>query len=590
MAAENAISPALFTLPSITWIWLATSVLLLILHGYKMMQPKPILGIPYNKDIGIFGDLPALLKARKAGGIRSWLWSIAKRHKSPITQVFVLPFTKPLIMISDYRESYDILVRRSREFGRARLSVDAFAPFVPDHHIIMVSSDPRFKKNKELLQGVMSPRILSDSFAPIICEKVRHFVDLWKTKMDAAQGRPFSANRDLQELALEIILALVLGVDEGSRITQPHRDFLLSSKGSSAVCAESADIACFARPRLAPEVDALVMITSFIQFASTCLAPRLQVWILKRTKWRECFQRKEKMLSDEINKSVKRLSTVDSDSSECKSVIDHILMREAILAKKSDSAPNFDKPSIRDELLGFFIGGSDTVGATMSWTVKFLADNQTAQAKLRRQLRSSYSEAHDNNRQPDVSEMLQIPAPYLDAFVEESLRFARAVPLLVREATVDAEILGHRIPKGTSILMIVGGASLTEPALQIAHEARSLSSQAQKQRVPNWDDEEITQFKPERWLKPSSTSTRTGDEEFGHVEYDPNAGPILSFGAGPRGCFGKRLAYLELRITIALLVWNFAFEKCAPDLSTYVESDEFTCVPTYCYVRLNRVE
>ncbi|KAG6012615.1 hypothetical protein E4U54_007414 [Claviceps lovelessii] len=591
MAAENAISPAFLTLPLTIWTLLTTLVLLFVAYGYRKLQPRPFPGIPYNKDIGILGDIPALLKARKAGCIRPWLWGVAKRHKSPITQVLLLPFTKPLVIVSDYQESYDIMCRRTKEFDRARLNVAEFIPFVPEHHVVMMSSDPRFRANRELVKGLMSPRILSDAFVPVIYEKARHLIDLWKVKMDAAEGRPFSAIRDLQELAMEITLALVLGVDDGRKTTQRHQEFL-TSKGSSAVCDHSADIACFARPQLTPEVEALAMMTKFLQFAITCIAPHLQVWILKKTRWRKYFQRKEKLLSDEINKSVKRLSTAGCDSSDCKTVIDHILMREATLAKKTESRPNFHKPSIRDELFGFVIAGSDTVSTTMSWTVKYLADNQMVQAKLRRQLRGSYKEAHDSKRQPDASEILHVSAPYLDAFIEESLRYAKAVPILVREAIVDTEILGHHIPKGTSIFMIAGGASVTEPTMPIAHEARSPSSQVHGPRVPRWDDDDITQFKPERWLKTSSNSstTRTAAGEFDNVEFDPNAGPTLAFGAGPRGCFGKRLGYLEMRIMIALLVWNFSFEQCAAHLSTHAEYDEFTCVPTHCYVKLEGVE
>jgi cytochrome P450 len=40
-------------------------------------------------------------------------------------------------------------------------------------------------------------------------------------------------------------------------------------------------------------------------------------------------------------------------------------------------------------------------------------------------------------------------------------------------------------------------------------------------------------------------------------EFDPSAKPVLAFGLGLRGCFGKRLAYVEIRILITLIIWNF---------------------------------
>ncbi|KAG6084456.1 hypothetical protein E4U15_001628 [Claviceps sp. LM218 group G6] len=480
------------------------------------------------------------------------------------------------------------MVRRTKEFDRAPLHVAEFLPFIPDHQVAMMSSDPRLKAHKELVKGLMSPGNLSSDFAPVVHEMVSHLIGLWKTKIDAAQGRPFAALQDLRELSWELTSALVFGFDEEREVLEPYRDYL-TSKGSSASWTDAANTVCFARPPLPPELQALAVTTKFMQFTTTGFAPHLQVWILKRTKWRKDFQRKDRLLSNEIHKTVEKLLNAGSGSNRCKTMIGRILVREVVMAEKSGSRPNFYKPSIKDEAFGTFIAGSDTVSTSMGWAVKFLADNPAAQAKLRRQLHISYRDAHDEKRQPDVSEIFHISAPYLDAFIEESLRCGKTVPTLLRQATVDTEVLGYHIPKGTQIFLGIGP-SITEPAMPVSEEARSPSSLAYRQRLPSWDDDEITHFKPERWLKTRGGKTKTGAGEFDNVEYNCNAGPILSFGAGSRACFGKRLAYLEMRIMITLLVWNFAFEKCAPELSGYVERDEFTCVPTCCYVKLQRAE
>ncbi|KAG6078500.1 hypothetical protein E4U16_001606 [Claviceps sp. LM84 group G4] len=466
MSAENSIWSALMMLRPTIWTLVATSALLFIVYGLQRILPKPIPGVPYNQDIGILGDLPALLKAVRSGSIRPWLWAIPKRRNSPITQVFLSPFSKPFVILSDYHESYDIMVRRTKEVDRAPLHVDEFLPFMPDHQVAMMSSYPRLKENKELVIGLMLPGILSSN-ASIIYENTRTLS------------------------ALRVY----------------------------------------------------------------CFAPHLQVWILKRTIWRKYFQTKDRLLSDEINKSVEKLLNAGSDSSRCKTVIDHLIKRELVMAEKSRSRPNFHKPSIRGEAFGSFIAGSDTVSTSMGWAVKFLADIQTAQAKLRMQLHSSYR----GSQTSQVSGIFHTSAPYLDASMEESLRCGKTLGV---------------------------GPSITELAILVADGARSPWSRAYSQRLPSWDDDEITHFNPERWLKTRGDKTRTGAGEFDNVEYDCNAGPMLSLSAGSRGCFGKRLAYLEMRIMITLLVWNFTFEECAPELSGYVECDEPTC----CYVKLQRAE
>ena len=99
--------------------------------------------------------------------------------------------------------------------------------------------------------------------------------------------------------------------------------------------------------------------------------------------------------------------------------------------------------------------------------VKFLADNQEAQARLRRQLRSSFSAASTQKRQPTITEITRAPAPYLDAVVQEVLRLAETIPMVIRESIVDTTILGHFIPKGTSVLLCKSSGSISMWSLSL---------------------------------------------------------------------------------------------------------------------------
>ena len=190
-------------------------------------------------------------------------------------------------------------------------------------------------------------------------------------------------------------------------------------------------------------------------------------------------------------------------------------------------------------------------------------------------------------RQPTVIEITKISAPYLDAFLEESLRHSNTLAMLTRQATADTTILGQHIPKGTHVLMYTGGPSITQPAVPVLESTRSGTSRAARNRVVDWDSESIELFRPERWLKRKESAVEKG--EFDHIAFDPQAGPSLAFGAGPRGCFGKKLAYLELRIVVALLVWSFEFGQCAPELSSYDGVDMLTTFPKKCFVALTRL-
>lgn len=56
-------------------------------------------------------------------------------------------------------------------------------------------------------------------------------------------------------------------------------------------------------------------------------------------------------------------------------------------------------------------------------------------------------------------------------------------------------------------------------------------------------------FQPERWLnEPTGSGAR------------PLSHHLFSFGKGSRGCLGKELAYMELYVAIATILWRFEIE------------------------------
>ena len=211
--------------------------------------------------------------------------------------------------------------------------------------------------------------------------------------------------------------------------------------------------------------------------------------------------------------------------------------------------------------------------------IKLLADDQRAQGRLRAALRSTHAAAHDEMRQPSVAEITKTTVPYLEAFMEENLRFNPPLAGTSRRATVDTVVLGHKVPKGTDVVLIMNGPDFKLPSIPIPGHLRSETSREKHQRG-TWNPEDIHLFKPERWL--------TTDEQ-GREVYDPRSGPMMAFSYGPRGCFGKRLAYLELRIVLTLLVWNFEFHQLSGDLASHDAVDHITTCPVNCFVSLSKI-
>lgn len=229
------------------------------------------------------------------------------------------------------------------------------------------------------------------------------------------------------------------------------------------------------------------------------------------------------------------------------------------------------------------ITGHDTTSTTILWGLKFLADNEGPQSQLRSILQASFGAAKaENTRDPSVQEIIHTNIPYLDAVIEEILRCATTIPCIDRQTTVDTHILGHYIPKGTTMFILGSGPSIKSPAFQIGEHLRSQSCQDAKQEGRcrgEWDPEDIGSFQPERWLV-------RGD---GEAEFNREAGPGLPFSLGTRSCYGKRLAYIQLRIFVVLIVWNFELLSCPRRLSGYHSTLDVTNKPKQCFVRLRKI-
>ena len=106
-------------------------------------------------------------------------------------------------------------------------------------------------------------------------------------------------------------------------------------------------------------------------------------------------------------------------------------------------------------LLIVFPTGYDTTLATSQWLTKFLTLNPRVQEKLRSHLREAFPHHVDDGTMPSAAEIVAAEIPYLHATVEEVARCSDTVGGTMRLATKDTEILGHHIPKGTDVFMVV---------------------------------------------------------------------------------------------------------------------------------------
>jgi hypothetical protein len=103
--------------------------------------------------------------------------------------------------------------------------------------------------------------------------------------------------------------------------------------------------------------------------------------------------------------------------------------------------------------------------------------------------------------------------------------------------------------KNSEVYLLSQGPSIFSPAFSIPNSLRSESALAARDHIGSWDPQDMGQFNPERWLR----------EENGKEVFDAASGLLLTFGLGQRGYYGRRLAYLEMKFMLVLLVGGFGW-------------------------------
>lgn len=197
--------------------------------------------------------------------------------------------------------------------------------------------------------------------------------------------------------------------------------------------------------------------------------------------------------------------------------------------KDPETGSAFDTRELLSEAAGLIIAGSDTTGICLSATLYYLS--QPEYSHIVQRLRSELFE-HFGSK--DVENIVAGPelsaCNYLRAVIDESLRLAPPVPgALPREILRGGmDIDGSHIPAGIDVVTPIYALHHNEAAYPDA-----------------W------RFKPERWLGEGVTS------EQARVQTDA----FSPFGIGNRGCLGKNMAYMELSLTVARVVWLFDFVK-----------------------------
>ncbi|KAL4748736.1 hypothetical protein BDW72DRAFT_214565 [Aspergillus terricola var. indicus] len=548
--------------------FLATALASYIL--YRCLLPAPIPQIPYNvlSAKSVLGDIPALLSHLSADPTHTfttYATFLLRKLNSPLIQIFTSPICKPTLILGDYETAYSIFVHKTREFDRSPTVSYMLSGFIPQHHILR-RTDEKWKAQRRLILGAMSARYIYGVLSPVIERKVATLVELWRAKCRSAKGRPWSATDDVYILALEGIMAFSFGEGSGADSlggrVECVRGWRLQDKGARD------------QPVAFPEGDLNEVLRATLEVTRTMgelkgsLVPRLR-WEIVRRKQRikDAIMALEKNVQRELANAVETLHA--NKGYMAASAVEHMVAHERDLAQKEGRRPDYFSRVMVDEITGFTIAAYETTGTTLCWGFKYLTDYPQIQAKLRLALEAEYTAAIPKGRSPTIQEIIGIDIPYLEATVQEILRFANPATAVDRQALVDTEILGYAVPKGTIVTCI-----LPQPALISPVDLAKLSALKPEETAP-WDNSDLACFNPDRWIQDG--------------QFSPGAAPQVAFGLGPRACPGRRLAYLEIKAVLIGVVWNFELLPCPLELSGYEKVVLATQKPKQCFLCVREI-
>ncbi|KAG6000656.1 hypothetical protein E4U21_005259 [Claviceps maximensis] len=558
-------------------------ILLVAIYARHRAYPRPYKDIPHSAQSArrLLGDIPDILQFINDGNDPDdFIAHRCRQLRSPIIQLFFMPFSTPLIFLDDVGETENIVVARTKELDRAPMTVNTFLPFFPFSSILKQTT-PEWRAQRRLWKDTMSHDFLRHIAAPQTYKVALQLVELFRLKVSIANGRPFSVRTDFNLCGLDVIWAAFLGSElhgirdeiSGLREICNDQDFI----HQSASVDSPLELPPMARGEL---YEAVEFLNHSLNLSLTSWLPGWYHRLLRQApKYKRCWALKTKIINDHIRRARERFATSSSQQVDGSKMcaIDMVLCREkSAIARPNASAfviPPTDQ-EMHDELFMLLIAGHETTATTLSWCAKLLTNNAESQARLRTALKTALPPAD----QLTLEDILNTDIPYLDAALEECLRLASIVPRIVRVALDDTEILGHTIPRGAQILCTTTVCAHTlrkypPKGTQNSHEDdKSVASFR-----PDSLTEDMDAFFPERWLDDTGA-------------FNAQAVSKMGFSGGPRVCFGKRFAMQELRILLVTLLMNFGLESIPEELNSMRTDPGALRIPRQTFVRMTNLD
>ncbi|KAK2414792.1 alkane hydroxylase MAH1 [Trifolium repens] len=467
---------------------------------------------------------PAFTNWPFIGMLPQFLWNISHIHEySTIllkskggTIEFIGPwFTKMVgVITSDPINVHHIMSKRFDNFVKGDSFREMFEPFGEG---IFTTDSHKWKHNRTLLQFLFKQRSFEAFQEKIIHNKVEKSLIPLLNQVQLQKGSVVDLQDVFNRFTFDNICLIILGHD-------PNCLSIDFPEVSAEKAFNQAEESIFYRHTVPPFVW------------------RLQSWLQigEEKKMTEACKIFDQFLfsciaskREELMKNCKN-NEIDTESDETR----HVDLLTALIReeqKNMDSESSGDK-FLRDAVFNLFVAGRDTITSALTWLFYLIATHPLVEAKILEEIK----ENSGHKKKPWILSVDEVKKlVYLHGAICEALRLFPPIPFERKEAvTPDILPSGHHVYPNAVILF-------------------SLYAMGRDKDI--WG-EDYLEFKPERWIS-----------ERGGIVYAPSY-KFFSFNAGPRTCLGRDLAFIQIKMIAASVLWNYGVQvvdvnQVTPNLS-----------------------
>lgn len=327
---------------------------------------------------------------------------------------------------------------------------------------LLAAEGDEWTRQKTLLQPVFTKEAVHGD-ADLMVEEIEAFVAGW----DAGAQPTLDLAEQMQHLTLQVVLRVLFGESASDTVPHVRRSFPLLSD-------------TIVRRGLGPAALPRAIPTRTVRRGHTARADLLQV-------------------CDRLITARRAGQASASD-----------LLGRLLTAHDANGPLSDDE--VRAQVLAFLLAGHETTSTALTFALHLLGQHQDVQDVVRAEVRGVLGDAR-----PTATTAANLP--HTTAALKEAMRLYPSVPMLGRLTVQDDEIMGHRVPRGTNVVV-----------------------------VP-W----TIHRRPDLWVDPLvyDPSRFTGD---GTRPAPTHRYAWMPFGGGPRSCIGQHFSMVEAVLALALIL------------------------------------